>query len=156
MQKRKVYAQWQQGQVTWEENTDSPCHCREKVCMAKAQLELNLPEMWGTVKKSFFKYINGNRQYRNTIGLLQEEEDRDKAEGFNTFFASVFNMDDKPRASQCPELEDHDWENDQLPAEPEIVQGLLFQLEPYKSMGPNGINPRILKELLMSLQIVSQ
>lgn len=37
-------------------------------------------------------------------------------------------------------------ENEQLPADPEIVRG------PYKSMGPDGIHPRILKELLMPLQ----
>ena len=66
---------------------------------------------------------------------------------FNTFFASVFNMDDGPRGSQGPELEDHDWENYQLPVNPEIVQDLLLQLDPYKSVGPDGIHPRILKEL---------
>ncbi|KFW79960.1 hypothetical protein N305_08316, partial [Manacus vitellinus] len=30
---------------------------------------------------------------------------------------------------------------------PEIVWDLLFRLDPYKSMGPDGIHPRILKEL---------
>ncbi|KAJ7407604.1 hypothetical protein BTVI_62537 [Pitangus sulphuratus] len=62
-------------------------------------------------------------------------------------FASVFNMDDGPRVSQHPELEDHDCENDQLPLDPDIVQDLLLQIDPYRSVGPVGINPRILKEL---------
>ncbi|KAJ7399311.1 hypothetical protein BTVI_116089 [Pitangus sulphuratus] len=62
------------------------------------------------------------------------------------FFASVFNTDDRPKGSQCPELEDHDCENDQLPVDPEIVQNLLLELDPYKCMGPDGIHPRILKE----------
>ncbi|KAJ7400178.1 hypothetical protein BTVI_107649 [Pitangus sulphuratus] len=48
---------------------------------------------------------------------------------------------------QCPELEDHDCENDQHPVNPEIVRDLLLQLYPYKSMGPDGIHRRILKEL---------
>ncbi|KAJ7401647.1 hypothetical protein BTVI_93808 [Pitangus sulphuratus] len=52
-----------------------------------------------------------------------------------------------PRGSQCPELEDHDCENDLLPVNSESVQDLLLQLDPYKSTGSNGINPRILKEL---------
>ncbi|KAJ7419150.1 hypothetical protein BTVI_26427 [Pitangus sulphuratus] len=67
------------------------------------------------------------------------------AEGFNVFFASVFNTGDGPRGSQCPELEDHECENDQLPINPGMVRDLLLQLDPYKSMGPAGIRPRILK-----------
>ncbi|RMC20265.1 hypothetical protein DUI87_01111 [Hirundo rustica rustica] len=73
--------------------------------------------------------------------------DMDKAEVFNAFFASIFIMDDGPRESQCPELEDHDCQHDQIPVNPELVQDLLLQLDPYKSMGPNGIHTRILKEL---------
>ncbi|KAJ7415509.1 hypothetical protein BTVI_37854 [Pitangus sulphuratus] len=75
-------------------------------------------------------------------GHLTNRE-RDKVEVFNTFFASVFNTDDGPRVSQCSELEDHDCKND--PVNPEIVQDLLLQLDPYKSMGPDG--SRILTEL---------
>ncbi|KAJ7397220.1 hypothetical protein BTVI_137436 [Pitangus sulphuratus] len=105
--------------------------------------------MWGTVK-SFFKYINGNRQYRNIIGPLEDEDchltNRNKAEVFYAFFASTFNTDDEPGGSQWPELEDHGCENDQLPVDPETVQDLLIQLDPYKSMGPDGVHPRILKE----------
>ncbi|KAJ7420929.1 hypothetical protein WISP_45802 [Willisornis vidua] len=56
-------------------------------------------------------------------------------------------MDDTSRESQCPGLDDHDCENDQLPVDPEIVQYLLLQLDPNKSMGPGGIHPRIVKEL---------
>ncbi|KAJ7404802.1 hypothetical protein WISP_143578 [Willisornis vidua] len=58
-----------------------------------------------------------------------------------------FNMEDGPRGSQCLELEDHDCENDHLPVDHEHVQDLLLQLDPYKSMGPEGFHPRILKGL---------
>ncbi|KAF4803252.1 hypothetical protein TURU_018659 [Turdus rufiventris] len=54
---------------------------------------------------------------------------------------------DRPRGSQCPELEDHDCVNDQLTVDPEIVWDLLLQLDPYKSMRPDGINLKILKKL---------
>ncbi|KAJ7404854.1 rna-directed dna polymerase from mobile element jockey-like [Willisornis vidua] len=92
---------------------------------------------------------------QNAIGsiyFLDEDShltnrDRDKAEVFNAFFAFVFITDDRPRRSQCTQLEDHDCDNDELPVDPEILWDLLLWLYPYKSMGPVGIHPRILKEL---------
>ncbi|KAJ7423475.1 Inhibitor of growth protein 2 [Willisornis vidua] len=59
-------------------------------------------------------------QIKNEDGHLTIR-DRDKAKVFNAFFAFVFNMDDGPRGTQCPELEDPYWENDQLPVDPETV-----------------------------------
>lgn len=49
--------------------------------------------------------------------------------------------------SQCPELENHDCENDKLPMNPGVVENLLFQLNPSKSMRPDGAHPRVPKEL---------
>ncbi|TRZ14703.1 hypothetical protein HGM15179_012407 [Zosterops borbonicus] len=107
----------------------------------------------GETIKSFFKYINGKRQHRSNISLLQDEDghltnrDMDKAEVFNAFFSSVFNTDDGSRGSQSSELEDHGCENDQIPPDPQLVWDLLLQLDPCKSIGPDGIHPRILKVL---------
>ncbi|RMC20639.1 hypothetical protein DUI87_01491 [Hirundo rustica rustica] len=87
------------------------------------------------------------------MGLLQDEDDhlrkrdRDKAEMFNSFFASVFNTDDRPSGSQCPDLEDQHCEKDQLLVNLEIVQDLLHHLDPYKSMRLDGIHLKIPKEL---------
>lgn len=83
-------AQWKQGQGIWEEYRDAACHWREKNHVAKAQLEMKLPEIW----KNFFIYIIDKRQFRSNIGLLQDEDgdlkkrDMDKAERLNAFFAS--------------------------------------------------------------------
>ncbi|KAJ7426171.1 hypothetical protein WISP_18120 [Willisornis vidua] len=68
------------------------------------------------------------------VSEVQDEDghitnrDRCKAEVFNVFF--VFNIDDRQRASQYPELEDHDSENDQPPVKPEIVWDLQLQWDP--------------------------
>lgn len=78
------------------------------------------------------------------------DRDRDKAEVFNAFLASVSNTADGLRGSKCPELEYYDCESDKLPADHESVLVLLLQLNPYKDMGHDGIHLRILKELLMS------
>ncbi|KAF4793609.1 hypothetical protein TURU_109620 [Turdus rufiventris] len=78
----------------------------EPICINVAQDIIN------TINRGFFKYINGKRQCRNYINELQDEgghltnRNIDKAEVFNAFFASVFNMDDRPEGSQCLELED--------------------------------------------------
>ncbi|GAB0184036.1 mitochondrial enolase superfamily member 1 [Grus japonensis] len=46
-----------------------------------------------------------------------------------------------------PVLEDHDWGDDKLPAERELVRNLLLQLDTHKAMEPEWIRPRLLKEL---------
>lgn len=67
----------------------------------------------------------------------------------------VFTMGDRPKGPQCLELEDHECENNELPVDPEHVQDLLLHLDLYKSMRSVGIHPRILKDLLVSLQNLS-
>ncbi|KAJ7404952.1 hypothetical protein WISP_142594 [Willisornis vidua] len=54
---------------------------------------------------------------------------------------------DGTRGFQCPELVDCDCKNDHLPVSPAIVQDLLLQLDAHKSIGPDGIYPRIFKEV---------
>ncbi|NWI48887.1 ITA8 protein, partial [Calyptomena viridis] len=153
-QKRKAYAQWKKGLGTWKEYRDAAYLCREKICVTKAQLRLKLARNVEENNKSFFKYITGKRQCRNNITLLQDGDGhltnrgRDRGKVFNAFFTSALNMDGGPRGSHCPELENHDSENDQLPVNLETVQDLLLQLEPYKSIRSDRIHPRILKELV--------
>ncbi|RMC19574.1 hypothetical protein DUI87_03132 [Hirundo rustica rustica] len=92
---------------------------------------------------------------RKDFGLLREldkdghltNRDMEKADMFNDFFASVFNTNERLTGSQCPELRDHGCENYQLSVDPEVLKDLLFQLDPYKFMRPDGIHTRILKEL---------
>lgn len=66
---------------------------------------------------------------------------------FNAFLASVFNTNDLPWTPQSPDLEDHDCRNNKLPANSQLVQDLLLQPDAHRSMGPEGIHPRVLKEL---------
>lgn len=51
------------------------------------------------------------------------------------------------RGFQCPVLEYYGCENDKVPVNPEVVPDQMLQLDPYRSMRPDGFNLTTLKEL---------
>ncbi|KAK4828536.1 hypothetical protein QYF61_027212 [Mycteria americana] len=121
----------------------------------KAELELNLAPAIKDNKKYFFKYISSKRRAKENLQPLLDRggntvtKDEEKAEVLNTLFTSVFNS--KTNCSlviQPPESEDRD--EDQNGAhiiQGEMVSDLLHHLDIHKSMGPDEIHPRVLKEL---------
>ncbi|PKU49523.1 rna-directed dna polymerase from mobile element jockey-like [Limosa lapponica baueri] len=76
-------------------------------------------------------------------------KDEKKAEVLNAFFASVFSSGAGcPPSSQTPELAVRVGEQNEAPViQREVVRDLLQNLDTNKSMGPDGIHPRILREL---------
>ena len=138
-----MYGCWKQGQAKWKDYRDAVrirTH-REKIPVAKAQLELKLATSVGDNKKFSFKYMNRKRRARENIDPLLDGEghltDKDigKAKMFNAFFASVFNAKDGLQDPGCPELENRDSGNDKRPTDPQSVCDLLLHLDPFKSMG---------------------
>ena len=114
--KKKLYDLWKQGQALQEEYRAVVHICREKTRKAKAQLELKLASVVSNNKKGFFKNINGKRRSKENVGPILVEDghltnrDEEKAEAFNTFFASVFNNTDRPWTAWSPEsLTFHLW-----------------------------------------------
>ncbi|GAB0176274.1 mitochondrial enolase superfamily member 1 [Grus japonensis] len=134
--------------ISWEYPT--AVANREQTRKAKAQLELKLASVVSDNKKGFFKYVNSKRRSKENIGPILVEDghptnkDEEKAEPFNVVFASVFNNTDRPWAAQSPESEDHDFPF----VDTEIVRNQLYQLNVHKSMGPDGIHPRVLKKIV--------
>ena len=51
--KKKVYGCWMEGQATRKAYRDAVCVCREKICVAKAHLELKLAVSVRENKKGF-------------------------------------------------------------------------------------------------------
>lgn len=66
---------------------------------------------------------------------------------FNAFFTSAFDINDEPWDHCSLKLEDCACRNDKLLAKSKLVWVLLLQLDACKFMWPNGIHPRVLKEL---------
>lgn len=64
------------------------------------------------------------------------------------FLFSVFNSSDRPWAAQFSELEHHDWRSNDFPSMlTRIARKQSHQLNICKSMDPDMLYPRVLKEL---------
>jgi len=157
--KRRAYHFCKKEQATQEEYRGLVRLCREEIRKAKAQLELRLATVVRDNKKSFCKYIyNEKRAKENPHALLNARgsianKDEEKAEVLNAAFASVFNSQtDYPQGTQPPELEGREEEQNKPPIiQEEAVNDLLCHLDTHKSMGPDGIHPRVLRELVEEL-----
>ena len=129
--------------------------CREKIRRARTQLELNLATKVKDNNKYFYKYINSKRRARenlhpllNTQGNLVTK-DQDKAEVLNAFFASVFNSRTcYSPGTQLPALVDRNGEqNRPCIIHDEMVLDLIRKLDTHKSKEPDGLHPRVLREM---------
>jgi len=145
--------------VTQEEYRALVRSCREEIRKAKAHLELRLATVVRENKKCFYKYINNKKRANETlhpvldVGRNIANKDEEKAEVLNAFFASVFNsQSDYSQGTQPLVLEDREgeWNNPPIIRE-EAVNDLLYHLDTYKSMGPDGIHARVLMELVGEL-----
>ncbi|GAB0187132.1 mitochondrial enolase superfamily member 1 [Grus japonensis] len=156
LRKKRVYDLWKKGQATQENYKDVVRLCREKIRRAKAQLELNLATVVRDNKKCFYKYISNKRRAKENLHPLLDvggnrvTKDEEKAEVFNVFLASAFSSKTScSPGTQPPELEDRDGEQNEAPIiQGEMVSDLLHHFDTHKSVGPDGIHPRVLRKLV--------
>jgi len=144
----------EEGQATQEKCRSLIRSCREEIRKAKAQLELRLDTVVNDNKKCLYKYINNKKKPKENLHPLLDargnvaHKDEEKVEVLNAFFASVLkSWTGYSQGSQPPVLEDREGEWNKPP----IMQGkevndMLCHPDIYKSMGPDGIQPRVLRE----------
>ncbi|KAK4823310.1 hypothetical protein QYF61_000523 [Mycteria americana] len=139
--KRRVYDLWKKGRATQEDYKGVARLCREKIRRAKAELELNLAAAIKDNKKYFFKYISSKRRAKENLQPLLDA-------GGNTVTKVSNSKTSCSLGTEPPESEDRDGDQNGAPIiQREMVSDLLHHLDTHKSMGPDEIHPRVLKEL---------
>ncbi|CAM5122730.1 unnamed protein product [Eretmochelys imbricata] len=137
--------------MTREEYKNIARACRNDIRRAKSHLELQLARDVKSNKKGFFRYVGNKKKAKENVGPLLNEggnlvtEDVEKANELNAFFASVFT---NKVSSQTAALGITTWGIDGQPSvEIEVVRDYLEKLDVHKSMGPDELHLRVLKEL---------
>ncbi|CAM4572640.1 unnamed protein product [Lepidochelys kempii] len=149
--KKEAYKKWKIGQMTRDEYKNIARACRSEIRKVKSHLELQLARHVKSNKKGFFRYVSNKKKVKESVGPLLNEggnlvtEDVEKANVLNAFFVSVFT---NKVSSQTTALGSTAWGGgDQPSVEKEVVRDYLEKLDEYKSMGPDVLHPRVLKEL---------
>uniref|UniRef100_K7EZY7 Reverse transcriptase domain-containing protein n=1 Tax=Pelodiscus sinensis TaxID=13735 RepID=K7EZY7_PELSI len=149
--KKEAYKKWKLGQMTREEFKGIARECRGVIRKAKAQMELRLAKDVKDNKKGFYRHVNKKKVIREGVRPLMDEggnlvtDDVGKAEVLNAFFASVF-TDKVGSWTSAPS--DARWDEDGQPVVgKEQVRNYLEKLNVHKSMGPDLVHPRVLREL---------
>ncbi|CAM5102982.1 unnamed protein product [Eretmochelys imbricata] len=150
--KKEAYKKLKIEQMTREEYKNIARGCRSEIRKAKSHLELQLARGVKSNKKGFFRYVSNKKKVKESVGPLLNEggnlvtEDVEKANVLNAFFASVFT---NKVSSQTAALGSTAWGGgDQPSVEKEVVRNYLEKLDEHKSMGPDALHPRVLKQLV--------
>ena len=128
---------------------------KRKLCH---DFERNLARQLKENPKAFWRYCGSKLKGKTRLGELKApdgstaNEDHEKAELFNQYFASVFThetLNDIP----APELKHQDPALNDITFTEEEVERKLEVLNPAKSAGPDGFHPRVLKELSGAIKL---
>jgi len=70
---KRVYREWKQEQITWQECKEVAWAARDQVRKAKTQTELNLDRDIKGNEKKFYYYISNKKKVREDVGPFQKE-----------------------------------------------------------------------------------
>jgi len=117
----------------------------------KNSVERSIAKYAKSNPKLFYSYINSTKRTRSKIGPLKNDESviitepGVQAQMFNDYFSSVFTRSNKelPVKSKIPEIP----EINDLKISEERVKKVIDEAREYAAPGPDGIHPKVIKEL---------
>jgi len=122
-----------------------------KELLAELSWKRKIRGMWKEGQVTWEEYRNVVRACRDATRKAKvhlELNLAEKAELLNAFFSSVFSAKAGPQESQALEVREEAYREDDLPlVEEDCVRDHLNNLDAHKSMGPEEMHPRALREL---------
>uniref|UniRef100_K7F001 Endonuclease/exonuclease/phosphatase domain-containing protein n=1 Tax=Pelodiscus sinensis TaxID=13735 RepID=K7F001_PELSI len=156
--KKVSFKKWKSNpsEINRKEQKHCQIKCKHVIRKAKKDFEEQLAKNSKRNKMFFFKYIRNRKPAKKPVGPLDHQDikgaikdDKAIAEKLNDFFASVFTAED---VGEIPEsapsfVGDESEELSRIEVSLEEVLEQIEKLNVNKSPGPDGIHPRVLKEL---------
>ena len=134
--------------------------CNKIIKKIRKNYENNIANNCKDSPKAFWRYVNERTKSNVGVSALKRENgeyavsDADKAEVLNNFFASVFIRED---VTDIPILLDGEKSNGttvtDIRVTPVAVEKKLKKLDASKAQGPDGLPPRVFKELASELSL---
>jgi hypothetical protein len=132
--------------------------CTKKIRNAKRKMERDLANNSDKNNRKFARFIKSKTKSRNTIGPLKTEDGKlltqsvEMAEELNRFFSSVFTKE-APDNISVPRREEMKTDMRSVKVTPAHVRDQIKNLRADSAPGPDGISPRVLKELKVEVSI---
>uniref|UniRef100_A0A8C5MT82 Reverse transcriptase domain-containing protein n=1 Tax=Leptobrachium leishanense TaxID=445787 RepID=A0A8C5MT82_9ANUR len=129
--------------------------CKNAIRWAKLENEKEIAKESKTNPKRFFRYINSKKTKSENVGSLKSEsgllltEDQDKAEILNDYFSSVF-IKEKPITGDMQFINKNLLIQSDWLTQDKVLQK-LNNVNVNKAPGPDGIHPRVLRELCVEI-----
>lgn len=134
--------------------------CNISIKKAKKSFEQLIANECKNNPKTFWKYVQEKTNSSQGVNTLKNVDgsfavsDMDKAETLNNYFASVFTSEDVNNIPNLPCCSRSNGVSlNEILITPTAVERKLLELDSSKAQGPDGIPPRVLKELSKELAL---
>ena len=126
---------------------------KKNVRNAKKNMEKKVAEEGKKKPKQFFQYVNKEKSNRVKVGPLKDEQGnlvaggKEKAELLNKQYSSVFTRVEGGEVPRCEKKVEEGKEIHSVEFTPDKVLKKIETLRQEAAGGPDGIPPRVLKEI---------